>query len=169
VIEIRDGRCNEYIGNYSYFIKKRGEMTSAISGKVGERLFQKTAGASVAGNSPVTASPPEANETMPSRRSFKTREEKRLEAEERNRLSHIMRDFKKKLKALENHIIHLEEKKADSEKILCEPGIHREPQKIKMLNQELLDISRELENLYTSWNTLTQEIEAHEAGSNEGI
>ena len=102
---------------------------------------------------------------MPGRRPFKTKEEKRLEAEERNRLSRIMSDFKTKLKALENHIIHLEEKKADNEKILCEPGIHREPQKIKMLNQELHDITMELENLYASWDTLIQEIEAHEAGS----
>jgi hypothetical protein len=34
-----------------------------------------------------------------------------------------------------------------------------------MLNQELHDITRELENLYASWDTLTQEIEAHEASS----
>jgi hypothetical protein len=34
-----------------------------------------------------------------------------------------------------------------------------------MLSQELLDITRELENLYASWDTLTQKIEAHEAGS----
>jgi len=148
VIEIRDGRCYEYLGNYSYFIQKRGEMTSAISGTAGERPFQT-----------------EANEAMPGRRPFKTKEEKRLEAEERNRLSSIMSAFKTKLKALENHIIHLEEKKVDNEKILCEPGIHREPQKIKMLNQELLDITRELENLYASWDTLTQKIEAHETGN----
>ena len=87
-----------------------------------------------------------------------------MEAEERNRLSRIMSEFKTKLKSLENHIIRLEEKKADNEKILCEPGVHRDPQKIKILNQELHDITRELENLYTSWETLTQEIEAHEAG-----
>ncbi|MGZ3607150.1 MAG: ABC transporter C-terminal domain-containing protein, partial [Syntrophales bacterium] len=62
-------------------------------------------------------------------------------------------------------IIHLEEKKADNEKILCERGIHRDPQKIKILNQELHDIARELENLYASWETLTQKIEAHEASS----
>jgi len=165
VIEIRDGQCYEYFGNYSYFIQKRGEMASAIASAASERPFQKAAGASMAGNSPATESPPGANEAMPGRRPFKTKEEKRLEAEERNRLSRIMSDFKTKLKALENHIIHLEEKKADNEKNLCEPGIHREPQKIKVLNQELLDITRELENLYASWDTLTQKIEAHEAGN----
>ncbi|MGZ3580509.1 MAG: ABC-F family ATP-binding cassette domain-containing protein, partial [Syntrophales bacterium] len=156
VIEIRDGRCYEYLGNYSYFIQKRGEMVLAVSG---------TAGASVTGNTSATASPPEVSETTPGRRPFKTKEEKRLEAEERNRLSRIMSDFKTKLKSLENHIIHLEEKKADNEKILCERGIHRDPQKIKILNQELHDIARELENLYASWETLTQKIEAHEASS----
>ena len=155
VIEIRDGRCYEYLGNYSYFIQKRGEMAAAITDTA----------ASVAGNPPATASSPEGSGAIPGRTPFKTKEEKRLEAEERNRLSRIMSDFKAKLKSLENHIIHLEEKKADNERILCEPGIHREPQKIKILNQELHDITGELENLYVSWETLTQEIEAHEASS----
>src|SRR5271157_4069905 len=117
-------------------------MAAAMSG---------SAGASAAGNPSATASLPETSETTPGRKPFKTKEEKRLEAEERNRLSRIMSEFKTKLKSLENHIIRLEEKKADNEKILCEPDIHREPQKIKMLNQELHDITGELENLYTSW------------------
>jgi ATP-binding cassette, subfamily F, member 3 len=169
VIEIRDGRCYEYLGNYSYFIQKRDEITSVISGTAGEAPFQRAAGTSAAGNPDAMASPPEANEAIQGRRSFKTKEEKRLEAEERNRLSRIMRDFKTKLKALENNIILLEEKKADNEKILCEPDIHREPQKIKILRQELLDITGELEHLYASWDALIQEIESHEAGSNAGI
>jgi len=155
VIEIRNGQCYEYLGNYSYFIQKRGEMAAADTDTA----------ASMAGDPPATASPPEGSGAISGRRPFKTKEEKRLEAEERNRLSRIMSDFKTKLKALENHIIHLEEKKADNERILCEPGIHREPQKIKILSQELHDITGELENLYASWESLTQEIEAHEAFS----
>lgn len=157
VIEIRDGQCYEYLGNYSYFIQKRGEMAEAITGT------------SAAGNPPAIASPPEESETTPGRRPFKTKEEKRREAEERNRLARIMSDFKIKLKTLENHIIRLEEKKVDNEKILCEPGVHRDPQKIKILNQELHDITRELENLYASWETLTQQIEAHQAGNSAWI
>ncbi len=155
VIEIRDSRCYEYLGNYSYFIQKRGEMAAAVT---------DAANASAAGN-PLLPAPPEGNEAMPGRRPFKTKEEKRLEAEERNRLSRTMRDFKTKLKALENHIIQLEEKKMDNEKILCEPGVHKDPQKIKILSQELHDITRELENLYASWETLSKKIETHEAAS----
>jgi ATP-binding cassette, subfamily F, member 3 len=162
VIEIRGGRCYEYLGNYSYFIQKRGEMAADITGTAGERPLQRAAGASWAGDPPATGSPPETNDAMPGRRPFKTKEEKRLEAEERNRLSRIMSDFKAKLKGLENHIIRLEEKKADNEKILCEPGVHKDPQKIRILSQELHDITRELENLYASWDTLTEQIEAHE-------
>jgi len=148
VIEIRDGRCYEYLGNYSYFIQKRGEV-AADSRKP-----------------PQIESPPDTNEATPGRRAFKTKEEKRLEAEERNRLSRIMRDFKAELKALEKRIIHLEEKKADNEKTLCESATHRDPQKVRQLNQELHDITRELANLYISWNMVTQKIEAHETGSN---
>jgi hypothetical protein len=62
---------------------------------------------------------------------------------------------------LEERIIHLEEKKAQRERSLCGPDIHREPQNIKELNQGLVDIAKELENLYVSWEDVTKELEAH--------
>ena len=146
VIELRNGRCLEYLGNYSYFIQKRSEM---------------------AGEETVT--PDEGKVPPPARKSFKTKEGKRIEAEERNRLSRIMSDFKKELKTIENRIIHLEEKKAENEKTLCEPATHRDGEKVRQLNQELHQITKELEDLYLSWDGLTKKIEAHEAGNGAGI
>jgi len=61
VFELKDGTINQYIGNYSYFIEKRGD----------------------------TIFPSKENETLviPAKdRSFKNKEKKRLEAEERNKL-----------------------------------------------------------------------------------
>ena len=159
VIEISDGQCYEYLGNYSYFIQERSEKASTFPEGLGEQQFQKPAISSDAGPLAVANPSPADHVAPPGRRLFKTKEEKRLEAEERNRLSRITRAFKTELEALEERIAHLEEKKAESERTLCEPGIHREPQKIKQLNQELLDIARELENLFTSWESLTQKLE----------
>ncbi len=102
---------------------------------------------------------PARGDLLSTRKPFKTKEEKRLEAQERNRLSRIMRDSKNELAALEGRIARLEAKKAENEATLCTPDIHREPHKIKQLNQELADITRELEPLYADWDRMTAEME----------
>lgn len=168
VIEIRDGHCYEYHGNYSYFIQKRSEVDGAVPEGTGENKSQIRAGSFHAGQLSVAELMPGSRELTSNRKAFRTKEEKRREAEERNRLSRITKTLKNELVTLENHISHLEEKKAENERILCAPDIHREPQKIKQLNQELVDIARELENLYTSWEDMTKKLDAHQAGNNGG-
>lgn len=168
VIEIRDGWCIEYPGNYSYFIQKRSETDSNVlserkaeSGDDGrQRMGTQTEVRDEAENSS------EHRKDVSGQRAFKTKEEKRREADERNRISQITRALKKELAVLEERITCLEEKKAESERILCEPNIHREPQKIKRLNQELLEIAGELEKLYKSWDDATEKLESHVSGSN---
>jgi ATP-binding cassette subfamily F protein 3 len=108
----------------------------------------------------VNGIPSGAQEASPGRRAFKTKEEKRLEAEERNRLSRITRALKDELAALEDRIAHLEAKQRENEKTLCAPDIHKEPNRIKKLNQDLLDRARELEPLYAAWDDLTRKLEA---------
>jgi len=169
VIEIRDGQCFEYHGNYSYFIQKRSEMASTVQEGHGEHQSQKSGGSSDTGRPSVAGLPPGDQGAIPGRRVFKTKEEKRLEAEERNRLSRITRALKNELAELEERIATLEEKKAENERNLCAPDIHKEPQKIKQLNQELVDMARELENLYASWDDLTGKVEAHETGNSVSL
>jgi ATP-binding cassette subfamily F protein 3 len=161
VIEIRDGQCHEYHGNYSYFIQKRSEMASIMQDEPGLRLFEKTAGMyNISQQS--TALQPGNHSVTTGRRAVKTKEEKRQEAEERNRLFRITKALRDELAGLEERILTLEERKGENERTLCAPDIHREPQKIKQLNQELIDIVQGLENLYASWDELTKKIEAHE-------
>jgi ATP-binding cassette subfamily F protein 3 len=165
VIEIRDGQSHEYLGNYSYFIQKRAELTATAPEASGNRSSQEPTGSSDTGRASVAGHAPSAKNGMPGMKTFKTKEEKRLEAEARNRLSRITRALKDDLAAVEERLARLEEKKGENEKTLCAPDVHKEPQKIKHLNQELLDIAREIETLYTTWDDLTRKLEAHEAGS----
>lgn len=154
VIEVRDGRLQNYLGNYSYFIQKRNEMAQTAAGNV-NALEAQSDPAGGDGNLP----PAVAGSLTSNKRSFKTKEEKRLEAEERNRLSRITRDLKKEMAALEESIARLEAKKAEHEALLCAPDIHKEPHRIKQLNNELADLARELEGLYTAWDRITAEME----------
>lgn len=149
VIEIRDGRCREYAGNYSYFIeKRRQEMVDIIDLSPAESQADVKAANSANGGG------------------RKTKEEKRLEAEERNRLYRMTRDIKSDLIAVENRIADLENNKSASELLLCEPDIHKDPVRIKVLDKELKDISSELEDLYDDWRQLSMQLESIEQSNN---
>jgi ATP-binding cassette subfamily F protein 3 len=98
----------------------------------------------------------------PEEHSRKTKEEKRQEAEERNRISRATSSLREKLAAAEERIAALETRQKEDERILCEPEIYKEPERIKFLNQELKTTAAELEDLYYQWNDLTLRIEALE-------
>jgi len=142
VFEIRDGRCVAYHGNYSYFIEKRKELMDA----------------------PVTAksgtAPADGEKAEAKPEGYRTREEKRQEAEERSRLNRIRSAHKKHLDAIEERIALLEQKKSDHEAVLCDPETHRRPDMIKELNLALKDVAQELETLYDTWHRLEVEMEA---------
>jgi len=144
VIEIRQGNICEYTGNYSYFIEKRRAQGNAVP--------------AIAVNA-ATATPKEGDEAAATKNIYKTKEEKRQEAEARNKLAGRRGDLKKKIAALEERVGFLEGQKADKEKELCEPAVCRMPGKIKTLNQELKVLSQELHGLYDEWHGLAQELE----------
>jgi ATP-binding cassette subfamily F protein 3 len=148
VFELREGVCHEYRGNYSYFIEKRREEQSDAPPRAVDQSITAPAGEHV--------------RTPKEETNRKTRQEKRFEAEERNRLFRATSALKRDLTATEERITLLEAKKKEGEWVLCEPDIYRNPDRIRQLNQELTSISAELENLYYSWNDLSLRLEAIE-------
>ena len=143
VLEIRQGELREYAGNYSYFIEKRRAESSLAPAATPENMATEAS----------------------NKGCYRTRDEKRLEAEARNRLSRRRSDLKKKVSAMEEKVHRLETEKAVREKELCDPEACRVPGKIKTLSQELGMISGELEGLYENWHRLAQELEALDAGN----
>jgi len=135
VFELKDGSINDYHGNYSYFIEKRGQTD----------LPQKEN---------VKTSENNAAENI-----FKTKEQKRQEAEERNKLAKIKNACKKELTAIEQKIELLEAKKTKHETALCDPQTHRDSVKIKTINIELKNITAELERSYNIWTELNSKLE----------
>ena len=161
VFELKDGVCHEYRGNYSYFIEKRREAENAAPLPPMEQAVA----------APVEMQESKADtETVrkPEERSRKTKEERRLEAEERNRISKATSSLKHDLEKTEERIALLETQQREGEAALCEPEIYRDPERIKHLNQELKAISVELEDLYYAWNDLTLRLEAIEESLRNG-
>ena len=145
ILEIRQGKIYDYPGNYSYFIEKRREGTVPIS----------PVALTVGGDFPRE----DLSADAPRKSVYKTKEEKRLDAEARNRLSQLRQDLKKKVTQLETQVHQMESEKAVREKELCEPETCKSPGRIKLLNQELRSLSRELEGLYENWHGLAQQLE----------
>jgi len=148
VLEIRDGRLHEYIGNYSYFIQKReAEFASA----------QAQDGAS---SLPEVPQPAEAEAP---RKTGRTREERRQEAEERNRRSSIKKDLVRELHGLEEEIVKLEELKSRDQSLLCDPEVLQDSPRIKALMKELKQAERQLETMLPRWEKLMHDLEELEA------
>jgi ATP-binding cassette, subfamily F, member 3 len=134
VFELKDGAINDYHGNYSYFIEKRFQ---AAASTVNENTSQTTV----------------------KEQTFKTKEKKRLEAEERNKIYKIRASFEKDLSIVEKKIATLEAKKAEHETSLCDQQTHRDSARIRKINLELNDINKELENAYNAWTELHSKLE----------
>jgi ATP-binding cassette, subfamily F, member 3 len=143
VVELRDGRAIEYRGDYSYFIEKRREA--------------------------LALSPPPRNEAKEDaetgateEKGYKTKEMKRQEAEERNRLARHLKPLKDELASVEERIAHLEEMKKNHEEELCHPDLHKKPDRIKLLTQKLQKAHQELEGLYERWTEIMDRIEGEQ-------
>jgi ATP-binding cassette subfamily F protein 3 len=134
VFELKDGSINDYHGNYTYFIEKRSQTITPIKDD----------------NSSQSSSKEQA---------FKPKDKKRLEAEERNKLSKIKNVWKKELTAVEEKIELLEARKSRHETALCDPQIHKDSAKIKELQIELKDITTQLENYYNIWTDISSKLE----------
>jgi len=164
VFELRDGVCHEYRGNYSYFIEKRlEERPPSIPPVNGPALNPASEPTPPGASTPATA----AMETKPDRkppeeRNRKTKEDKRQEAEERNRISRATASLNRDLTKVEERIALLEAKKKEAEEVLCKPDIYKDPERIRILGQEIRVADGELEDLYYQWNDLSLRLEAME-------
>lgn len=145
VIEIRDGQCFDYPGNYSWFISKRaGKEAQADRPKQPDPAEKLAA---------------ELREEEARRTDSRTKEQKRAEAEERNRLYRAKKDFITELALCESQIAAVEARKAEINESLCSPEILADSQQIQALMIELKTKETELADLYENWEALSIKIE----------
>lgn len=135
VLEIRDGQLFDYPGNYSWFIEKRAEQLSSGSN---ERSADKP-------------------DDPPTERS---KEQKRLEAEERNRIYRARKKIEEKLSPVEKTIERDEKRKEEISGLLCDPEVLGDSDKVKSLMIELKDTEKRLKDNYQAWEVLAAELES---------
>ena len=133
VIEIRDGRLYDYPGNYSWFIGKRQKQLENCT----EDTAQK--------NEPAAES--------------KTKEQKRAEAQERNRLYRERKVLQDKLAPVETAIEKDEARKEEISALLCSADTLSDSAKVQALMIELKEVEERLKENYPRWEELAAAIE----------
>jgi ATP-binding cassette subfamily F protein 3 len=126
VFELKDGKLEEYSGNYSYYLKKRESQAESISRDVSKEKTQP------AGNK-------------------KTKEQKRLEAEARQAISKEMNRFKQEVERLEEKISGLETRIAEIETKMASPGTYRDKPLTISLQKEYAVAKKELLKSNEKW------------------
>src|SRR5205823_8355990 len=90
------------------------------------------------------------------------KEQKRLEAEERQRMAALKKPIENRIKRLEEQMAKLNAKKADVDARLLEPGIYEADQKeaLKTLVADQAFLTRDLGELEMEWLDLQEQLES---------
>jgi ATP-binding cassette subfamily F protein 3 len=141
VVDIRAGRLKIYEGDIEYYLYKRNQETEQLSPsrKMTEKIEQQSETSS-------------------------RKEQKRIEAEQRNKKYALTKDLKKKISDLEKKIAALEIKEKKLESLLLDPSIYGDHQKIMDLNGEYQKVKQSLKAKVKEWEQVSLSLEEIERG-----
>jgi ATP-binding cassette subfamily F protein 3 len=130
VIELKDGRLDEYCGNYSYYLWKRDQEPDTPESQTGETGPQVS--------------------FIPGR---KTKEQKRQEAEARAEVSRERGHLQKIIVKIEKDIEESESRFREIEAKLANPETYKAGTDIARLNKDYAELKKRIEKLYESWES----------------
>ncbi len=128
VVELKNKNLNEYAGDYSYYLeKRRDEREEDINGGQMQKKEEENGA------------------------KRKTKQQKRMEAEKRQRISKERNKLEAEISGIEQRIEYLENRKKQIENIFCLEDTHRDVKTIVSLQKELSEIEKELNGSYALW------------------
>jgi ATP-binding cassette subfamily F protein 3 len=135
VVHVQNGQLTHYPGDYQYYLEK----TNANS----ERAALTAGATTLAPEQAVPANRP----------SVERKEQKRLEAEQRQARSRHRKGQQQIVHRLEQQIQTLEERQRQLTAELEKPETYETPGRAQQINRELMSVQRELEVLTPEWET----------------
>jgi ATP-binding cassette subfamily F protein 3 len=143
VIEIRYGKLYDYPGNYSRFIEKRDEF------------LRREEGAST--GKPESQS---ARAEKPIDDQGQTKDRRRQEAEERNRIYRKRKVFMDRIGPLETSIAESEARRSEIDSLLCSRSVLSNSARVKELYVERRAVEDKLISDYEEWERLSETLES---------
>ena len=157
VVDVRDHKVTVYEGNYDYFLFKLAELQAAVQGETSSKTVSSygTSGARA-----VKSSGPEASQAAGSSRNVKTKEQRRAEAEERNRRSRALRETKKRLDEVEAALTPAHKRYDELMTLMADEALYNDPQKFDECMAEYQALSKKIPALEAEWLELSEKMEA---------
>ena len=152
VVDVRDHKVTVYDGDYDYFLFKRAELEARAAGEA----EQPSARPAV---SPRSTEP----DGAPSGRNVKTREQRRAEAEERNRRNRALKAERDRLREVEAALEPAQARLAELETLMADQDLYNDAKRFDECMSEYAALSKKVPALEQEWLELTERLE--EAGA----
>ncbi|ACV51148.1 ABC transporter related [Lancefieldella parvula DSM 20469] len=157
VVDVRDHKVMVYDGDYDYFLFKLAELQAAAQ----EELSNKTVSSyGTSGASLVKSTAPKVGQAVGSSRNVKTKEQRRAEAEERNRRSRALRETKKRLDEVEAALTPAHKRYDELMALMADEALYNDQQKFDECMTEYQALSKKIPALEAEWLELSEKMEA---------
>jgi ATP-binding cassette subfamily F protein 3 len=140
VLEVQKNRVRTYLGNVSYFLDKKKEEAVAEKNKEAKKE----------------------SVTTTDNGNLSRKEQRRIEAERRNRFSKEINPIKKKMEQIEKDIEASELRKNKIEDLMAEVDFYEDSEKVKKTSLEYEQLKMDLTAYYSKWEEYANRIEAIE-------
>ncbi|MHB8805894.1 MAG: ATP-binding cassette domain-containing protein [Coriobacteriia bacterium] len=157
VADVRGGTATVLDGDYDYYLRKLGGAAPAVSPAPKGGAVAK--GGEVAKGSAVPAAEQAVSAVAPT----KSREAKRAEAEERNRLYRGTKDARRRLQSIDRELASVQVRHDELTAVLGDQSIYEDKRAFDAALAEYATIKARLGALETEWIEVSERIEALEA------
>ncbi|HET8866438.1 MAG TPA: ABC transporter ATP-binding protein, partial [Gracilimonas sp.] len=138
VLEVQPGYIKTFLGNVSYYLDRKKEEEEAKSAA------------------------PAAKKQSEQDNQLSRKEQRRIEAEQRNELSRRTKPIRKRIQELEKEIEEKESRKAEIEELMAQPDFYDDEEKVKKFSLEYDQLKADLTDRYSKWEEYQQQIEVIE-------
>lgn len=168
VVDVRDHKVTLYDGDYDYYLFKREELAERAAAEAAGGVAGGTAGASRAGGKSGVAAGGRAGAagasataaaTPTTGRNVKTREQRRIEAEERDRRNRALKKERDRLREVEAELGPAHERMNELMELMASEELYDDTDRFNECMNEYVELNKRIPELEEEWLELTEIIE----------